>query len=146
MTLYNAKQPGEGLWDCCKKAPVKVWNFDNGSATACCASCAATYGRHNGQEWVTDLPEGWEPPTLEILARRVCETAREYHHLTAAQEDGDVYKRSQETFLAAIRNAYPAEDVGQVYGVWLDCMESIAYCVGVIHRDPEMGERLAETV
>jgi hypothetical protein len=81
-----------------------------------------------------------------VLAARLCETAREYHHLAAGQDDGDTYKRSQETLIAAIRNAYPAEEPGQVYGVWLDCMESIAYCVGVIHRDPEMGERLAEVL
>lgn len=56
------------------------------------------------------------------------ELARQAHHLAAGSESGKSYDRSQAAFKAAIAAAYPELDYCGVYGVWVDCMESVAYC------------------
>jgi len=58
------------------------------------------------------------------------ELARSAHHLAAGQDDSKLYARSQKAFKAAIHAAYPDLDYRGVYGVWIDCMESVAYCAG----------------
>lgn len=49
--------------------------------------------------------------------------------------DSKTYITAQSALLAAIAAAYPNVDTRRVYDVWLDCNESIAYCVRVIMRD-----------
>jgi hypothetical protein len=66
--------------------------------------------------------------------QEVAEAARKAHHETAASTDvavssGKNYTRSRQAFKAAIRVAYPTVDCDTVYGVWIDCMEPVAYCV-----------------
>lgn len=60
---------------------------------------------------------------------KVAELAREAHYLAASTTGGDEYKRSQEAFIATIGAAYPTLDKFGIYGLWVDCMESVAYCV-----------------
>lgn len=56
------------------------------------------------------------------------ELARKAHHLTASEDDSKAYDRSQIAFKAAIHAAYPELDKCGVYGLWVDCMEDVAYC------------------
>ena len=58
------------------------------------------------------------------------ELVREAHHLVAGESGGRRYDNSQIAFKAAIRAAYPEVDCCGIYGLWVDCMESVAYCVG----------------
>ena len=58
----------------------------------------------------------------------VAEEARKAHHHAASVAGGREYARSREAFIAAIHAAYPTLDKYGVYGVWVDCMESVGYC------------------
>jgi len=56
------------------------------------------------------------------------ESAREAHHLAAGEGGGQAYANSQKAFAFAIRCAYPELDAAGVYGIWVDCMESVDHC------------------
>ena len=56
------------------------------------------------------------------------ESARQAHHLAAGEDNGKLYANSQKAFGYAIRCAYPEIDAAGIYGVWIDCMESVEYC------------------
>ena len=56
------------------------------------------------------------------------ESAREAHHLAAGEDDHKLYANSQKAFGYAIRCAYPEVDAAGIYGVWVDCMDSVEHC------------------
>jgi hypothetical protein len=66
--------------------------------------------------------------------RMVVEAARVAHHAAAGEGGGKEYDRSQAAFKAAIHAAYPELDCAGIYGVWVDCMESVAYCADVFAK------------
>lgn len=149
--LTNIKQPGAGLWSCDKAAPAKVLMYNNGTASVACESCAASYERVNGAGWVFPLPDNWQPPGVAELARRLAESAREYHMAVAYNDDktiadgqGALYRNSTALLQAAIANAYPELGYAEIYDAWLDCNETIAYCAKVVHdcRAAQVGEIL----
>lgn len=47
---------------------------------------------------------------------------------------GHVYEQSQANLLAMIRLAYPGIDATEVYEVWVECNESLSYCVRCVQR------------
>ncbi len=70
------------------------------------------------------------------------EIAAGAHFANATSEDvarhdgqGQTYKASEAALRAAIVAAYPACNVERVVGVWIECNESIAYCVDVAQRE-----------
>ena len=150
MSLTNAKQPGHGLWSCCKAKPVKVQLFDNGSAHAVCQSCATSYARYNGPQWIADLPEGWTAPTHEDYAKRLAESALELHRVIGQSDgpeaygDSEPYRNSRFTLIATIITAYGAElkaagvDAETVLNLTIDSGEDVAYCARYAIDHPEI--------
>lgn len=47
---------------------------------------------------------------------------------------GKIYGHSQNLLKAAIKAAYPESDEEYIYELWVDCGESIAYCVEYANR------------
>lgn len=142
MPLTTVLTPGKPLWQCCKAAPARVIQYDNGGASVTCKSCAASYARVNGPGWVFSLPEGYAAPDHLELARRLAESAREYHFAVCGLEDvelsgdqGETYRRSAALFKAAIANAYPELGYAEIYDVWLDCNETVEWCANVVRAD-----------
>lgn len=82
--------------------------------------------------------------------QQLAEQAERTHYAVVTSEDphvnrGDraVYKHSQGLFLATIKAAYPDQDAEAVYDVWLDCVESVAYCVRIL-REQQHREQLTQ--
>jgi hypothetical protein len=73
-------------------------------------------------------------PNARTEWHKVAEAARAAHHIAAGEFGGGAYDRSQEAFKAAIHAAYPTLDKCGVYGVWLDCMESVEYCAKTLSK------------
>jgi hypothetical protein len=46
-----------------------------------------------------------------------------------AMYDSVVYRTTKAALFVAIGAAYPEADIKRVYDIWVDCNESIAYCV-----------------
>ncbi|HET9865738.1 MAG TPA: hypothetical protein VFQ06_00495 [Nitrospira sp.] len=64
------------------------------------------------------------------------ELAAVKHYANATSNDpersfyqGEIYKASKRALIGAIQAAYPDVDVDDVYELWVDCGECIAYCV-----------------
>lgn len=81
------------------------------------------------------------PSTAEVV-QKIADT----HFAIATSEDlviaganGDIYKNSQRLLLAAIRDVYGLSRLKawRVYDVWIDCYESVAYCVGYVTENRE---------
>lgn len=73
------------------------------------------------------------PSTATAL--EVAEEARRQHYVIATSSDPEithcwspVYRASRVLFIAAIKVAYPDLDEYAIYGVWVDCNETVAYC------------------
>ncbi len=70
---------------------------------------------------------------VEILARAsyavACMEDRSY-----SQYDSVVYQAARLALRAAIVQTYPGMDVEKIIDMWIDCGESIAYCVDYINR------------
>lgn len=50
---------------------------------------------------------------------------------------GAIYQTCQRLFKAAIRAAYPLVDENDIFDVWVDCNESVAYCAEYVQNNPE---------
>ena len=86
-------------------------------------------------------------------ALSAAEQARQTHYVVSTSEDravsnGDspVYRASRVLFISTIRAAFPDLDPLAVYGVWLDCNESVAYCARLVAADAEYGDRYGTRV
>jgi hypothetical protein len=84
-------------------------------------------------------PKVSETELAQSSWRIIAEAARQAHHHAAAQEDVELYNRSQRAFLAALNAAYPewndptGDGSGHIlYNLWLDSMESLKYYVDQI--------------
>ena len=82
--------------------------------------------------------------TRAELAERMAEDARRHHHIVCSddnwqvsQSNSPVYVASLALFKAAISVAYPDVSADDVYAVWVDCMESTAYCVRYVRANPD---------
>lgn len=125
--LHTVKNPANPAWNCCKEAPAFVGVYPNGSAGVICARDRLHFEGRTGYR-VEALPEDWKPETTQDMFRRIVEDVRQAHHEEAGRDDHRAYARSQALFLAAIQAAYPFQDKHGIYGLWLDCMESVEYC------------------
>lgn len=74
--------------------------------------------------------------------KTIAEQARRHHYSVATSEDRGIssgdsqhYIRSRALFTAAIAAAYPDDNTDAVMDVWLDCNESVAYCVNIVRRE-----------
>lgn len=86
--------------------------------------------------------------------REFAETVRKWHYSVATHENrtistcgalgGTIYDHSQNLFKAAIKAAYPDLDETDIYEVWVDCMESVAYCANYVKQENEYKQRLNE--
>jgi hypothetical protein len=73
--------------------------------------------------------------------QQLAERIRETHYAVCTSEDhnvshgdGPVYTHSRHLFLAAIKAAYPDMDAEEIYAVWVDCMETVAYCARIVRQ------------
>lgn len=137
--LHTLSNPANPAWNCCRENPGAVVTYPDGSAMVVCKRDSVVHFRPEDRH---ELPEDWKVETNADLWKRVVEDVRRAHFDTATSEEmnvagGSNYRRSQEAFIAAIRMAYPQYDADQIYGLWLDNNESIAYQVSFIDRDPE---------
>lgn len=78
-----------------------------------------------------------KPLTIQEFAENVVElhygVATSSNSVVAAS-NSHVYTQSQANLLAMIRLAYPGIDATEVYEVWVECNESLAYCVRSVQR------------
>lgn len=64
------------------------------------------------------------------------EAMREIHFAVAFSNNSDIsggnaYRVTKACFLAAIAISYPELDAERIYDIWVDCNETVAYCVTV---------------
>lgn len=132
--LHTASHPANPAWNCCKEAPALVGVYANGSAGVICAKDAHHF-KSDPTKDTAPLPEDWKPETVQDMYRRIVEDVRQAHHESAG--DGfkpREYDRSTAAFLAAIHAAYPFQDKHGIYGVWIDCMESVEHCAAELAK------------
>lgn len=74
--------------------------------------------------------------------RDFAEAMRQMHSSVAfssnnavAAYDAMPYKTTKAALLVAIGTAYPDVDIQAIYDIWVDCNESIAYCVNWYKKD-----------
>lgn len=75
-------------------------------------------------------------------ALTIAEMAERMHFAVATSPNADVagcwtptYKASKRMFTTAIKAAYPHMDAERVYLLWVDCNETVAYCVRYIREN-----------
>lgn len=125
--LHTVKHPANPAWNCCQNNPAVIGVYPDGSAGVICAKDAHHFANDPARE-IAPLPEDWKPETVQDMYRRIVEDVRQAHHEAAGTLSGKAYDRSQAAFKAAIHAAYPEQDYAGIYGLWVDCMESIEYC------------------
>jgi hypothetical protein len=137
IPLTSITHPGNPAWNCCKAKPAKVVSFDDGSAIVACLGCSQTVGSSRRH----DLPEGWTPTTANDALKLVADAARRAHFEIATHDDlaiasgsSEIYQSSQALFKAAIKAAYPGDDVEAMYEAWLDCFEDLDHCATVVRQ------------
>jgi hypothetical protein len=131
--LHPKSHPANPAWNCCKESPALVGIYADGSAGVICARDAHHFTNEPGKS-TAPLPEDWKPETIQDMYLRIVEDVRQAHHEAAGSEDHREYKRSQAAFIAAIQAAYPFQDKYGIYGVWIDCMEPVAYCAAELAK------------
>lgn len=74
----------------------------------------------------------------------LAEAARQHHYSVSTSSDpavagsnSPVYQRSQAFFKAAIAVAYPDVDPDEVYEIWVDCMEDVAWCARIAREEAQ---------
>lgn len=87
----------------------------------------------------------------DVLAQRA-EIARREHFANATSEDiaradgdGPIYRASHAALLSAIAAAYPDVQAADVYDVWADCNESIAYCAWWVRKNGPLSAQYSAT-
>lgn len=80
---------------------------------------------------------------METLVQ-FAEKAALWHKEVACSENPDIsfyqyeiYRSSQKLFKAAIKAAYPNLDTQDIYDIWVDCMDTVAYCADYVRFNPE---------
>jgi hypothetical protein len=131
--LHTVKHPGNPAWSCCRENPEAIGVYADGSAGVICAKDAHHFTNDPERE-LRPLPEDWKPETVQDMYRRIVEDIRQAHHEAACADDQRDYYPSQAAFKAAIHAAYPDVDSSGVYGLWIDCMETVAYCVDTFRK------------
>lgn len=125
--LHTEAHPANPAWNCCQDDPALIGIYPDGSAAVICAKDAHHF-TNDPSKSTAPLPEDWQPETVQDMYRRIVEDVRQAHHAAADRFQEREYDRSKAAFIAAIAAAYPFQDKFGIYGVWVDCMESVEYC------------------
>lgn len=101
------------------------------------------HSKDNGERYATR-----KAATEALMTFAPAEIAAVRHFANATSEDRErahylsaTYQASQAALFAAITDTYPDVPAGDVYDAWVDCGESINYCVNHLRRERVERER-----